>query len=154
MPQIQANFQMDEYQLKSQQACLEEFENLQREVEDIYGLFHKLNDNVVEQKEMVEVVADNVDTTAENVDKGESNLRTALRYKKTMYPICGALLGTCIGGPVGLIVGLKAGGLAAVGCGLLGFTGGAVLKKHEETSGPAAGHEVVSTTDDHNEKQD
>lgn len=49
-----------------------------------------------------------------------------------MYPICGAILGTCIGGPVGLIVGLKAGGLAAVGCGILGFTGGSVIKNKEK----------------------
>ena len=37
-----------------------------------------------------------------------------------MYPICGALLGGAMGGPVGLVAGLKLGGLAAVGGGLAG----------------------------------
>ena len=37
-----------------------------------------------------------------------------------MYPLAGAVIGTCIGGPVGLLAGLKVGGLTALGCGILG----------------------------------
>ena len=37
-----------------------------------------------------------------------------------LYPACGALLGSCLGGPVGFLAGVKIGGLAAVGGGLLG----------------------------------
>ncbi|XP_061388370.1 syntaxin-17, partial [Musca vetustissima] len=74
--------------------------------------------------------ADNAEEALENVQAGESALRKALSYKKAMYPVMGALLGTCVGGPIGLVAGLKAGGLAAVGCGILGFTGGSVLKSN------------------------
>lgn len=101
-------------------------------MEELYGLFKRFDETVHVQKESVNVVAENIDVTEVNVEAGESNLRAALRYKKTMYPICGALLGTCMGGPVGFLVGLKAGGIAAIGCGILGFTGGSVLKKQEE----------------------
>ena len=30
------------------------------------------------------------------------------------YPLAGAFLGTCLGGPVGLLAGVKIGGIAAV----------------------------------------
>lgn len=37
------------------------------------------------------------------------------------YPLAGALLGTCLGGPVGLLAGIKFGGLTAIGGGILGI---------------------------------
>lgn len=39
------------------------------------------------------------------------------------------------------VSGLKAGGFAAVGCSVLGFTGGAVLKRKEELAEEAAERE-------------
>ena len=47
-------------------------------------------------------------------------LRKASKYKVMMYPLAGALIGTCVAGPIGLFAGLKIGGLSAVGGGLLG----------------------------------
>ena len=51
-----------------------------------------------------------------------------------------------------LIAGLKAGGIAAFGCGVLGFTGGTVLKRKEEmaeeageSSNPAGEETELST---------
>ena len=37
-----------------------------------------------------------------------------------IYPLAGAFLGSCLGGPVGFLAGVKIGGLAAVGGGILG----------------------------------
>ena len=37
-----------------------------------------------------------------------------------IYPVAGAVLGTCIGGPVGLLAGVKIGGLAAIGGSMFG----------------------------------
>ena len=37
-----------------------------------------------------------------------------------MYPMAGAILGTCLGGPVGFLAGVKIGGLAAVGGSIFG----------------------------------
>lgn len=128
-PQIQAEFELNEHQLRSREACLAEFENLQREIEDIQDLFCKLNGTVIEQKDDVQAVEENVIEAQVQVEEAEKQLRQALTYKKAMYPLCGAILGFCVAGPVGMVTfGLKAGSLAAVGCGILGATGGTVLK--------------------------
>ena len=37
-----------------------------------------------------------------------------------LYPMAGAVLGSCLGGPVGFLAGVKIGGLAAVGGGIFG----------------------------------
>lgn len=139
LPQIQAEFQLNEHQLRSREACLAEFENLQHEIEEIQELFGKLGSAVHEQKTDVQTVDDNVTETQVHVEEAEKQLRQALTYKKAMYPLCGAVLGFCVAGPVGMVTfGLKAGSLAAVGCGILGATGGTVLKnKQEAEPGPA-----------------
>lgn len=132
IPQLQTEFQLSEHQLRSRQACLDEFENLQREIEDIHDMFYKFHGTVTEQAEHVDVVEENVEEARIDVIEGEKQLKQALTYKKAMYPLCGAALGFCIAGPVGLVTfGLKAGSLAAVSCGILGATGGAVMKNQE-----------------------
>lgn len=55
-----------------------------------------------------------------NLNEGTQTLNKIEQYKTTMYPVAGALLGTCVGGPIGLLAGLKLGGIAAFGFGLLG----------------------------------
>lgn len=69
---------------------------------------------------MIDNTEENVEETQLNVSKGAKFLEKASRYKVATYPIAGAMLGTCIGGPIGLIAGLKIGGLTALGCGILG----------------------------------
>ncbi|XP_001352634.2 syntaxin-17 [Drosophila pseudoobscura] len=128
MPQLQVNFQLEEHQLAQRQACLDQMENLQQEISDLHGMFNGMRQLTAEQSVAVKNIADNAEEALENVQAGERSLRSALTYKKAMYPVMGALLGTCVGGPIGMVAGLKAGGLAAVGCGILGFTGGSVLK--------------------------
>ncbi|XP_030560893.1 syntaxin-17 [Drosophila novamexicana] len=130
LPQLQTNFQLEQHQLAQRQACLDQMERLQNEIHDLHGMFHGLRQLTQEQAVSVQSIADNAEEALENVQAGEGHLRNALKYKKAMYPMVGALLGTCVGGPIGLVAGMKAGGLAAVGCGLLGFTGGSVLKSN------------------------
>ena len=75
----------------------------------------------------------NVEDALECVKEGQQNLAKAAKFKATMYPLTGALIGTCIGGPVGLLAGLKIGGLAALGGTVLGFASGRGLKKWQES---------------------
>lgn len=146
IPQIQAEYEVSEHQLRQREACLQEFENLQREIEDIHDIFNKLNGTVIEQKEPVAVVAENVEVAQVMVEEGEQQLKQALTYKRAMYPLCGAMLGFCIAGPVGMVTfGLKAGSLAAVSCGILGATGGAVIKNKEQQ---------MSTADEQQQRKD
>lgn len=128
LPPLQTNFQLEEHQLLQRQSCLEQMEQLQHEIYDVNCMFHGMRELVQEQAVSVQSIADNAEEALENVIEGEKQLRNSLTYKKAMYPVVGALLGTCVGGPIGLVAGIKAGGLAAVGCGILGFTGGSVLK--------------------------
>lgn len=130
LPALQTNFQLEEHQLTQRQACLDQMEKLQHEIYDLQGMFHGLRELTHEQAVSVQAIADNAEEALENVQMGEIQLRNALNYKKAMYPVVGALLGTCVGGPIGMVAGIKAGGLAAVGCGILGFTGGSVLKSN------------------------
>lgn len=37
-----------------------------------------------------------------------------------------------MGGPIGLVAGFKVGGLAALGCGIAGYTGGKLFKNFNE----------------------
>ncbi|KAJ9600459.1 hypothetical protein L9F63_009229, partial [Diploptera punctata] len=119
-------------ELAKQVECAKSWENLQAEVQDVHQLFEDLSLIVKEQKEKVDDIEDNVEVSAENVKEGTKNLARAARYKTAIYPIAGAVLGGCLGGPVGLMAGFKLGGLAAIGCGVIGFTGGQLLKKKQQ----------------------
>lgn len=54
----------------------------------------------------------------------------AAKYKMAALPLAGALLGGVVGGPLGLLAGFKAVGVAAaVGGGILGFAGGSLVQR-------------------------
>lgn len=113
---------------------LREFENLQSECEQISQLYQNVNVLVVEQAPMVNAIAENVEVAEIQVSEGTRHLQQALSYKKTIYPLLGGFIGACVLGPVGLVVGLKAGGAAALGGGLCGYAGGKFLKKADSAS--------------------
>ena len=51
----------------------------------------------------------------------ESSIQTeATKSTSKVYPMAGAVLGTCLGGPVGVLAGIKIGGLAAIGGSIFG----------------------------------
>lgn len=95
-------------------------------------MFNQLHGEVHFQKDGVNQIAENVEVTQAQVEQGEQSLRQAVRYKKAMYPMCGGLIGMCVGGPIGMLAGAKIGIGAAACCAFLGFTGGNAIKKREE----------------------
>lgn len=147
IPSLQSDFQLNVSQLKAREDVLRECERLRLEAEDLHGMFHEFHGIVVDQAEGVATVHENVEESEQQIERGAAQLQKALAYKKAMYPLCGALLGSCVGGPVGLIAGLKAGGIAAFGCGVLGFTGGTVLKRKEELAEEVHEHGAEETTE-------
>ena len=46
--------------------------------------------------------------------------------------MAGAVLGLCLGGPVGLLAGAKLGSLAALGGSILGYTGASIIRERRE----------------------
>ena len=52
-----------------------------------------------------------------------------------VLPMAGALLGGVLGGPIGLLAGFKAAGVAAaLGGGVLGFAGGNLVQKQRSAA--------------------
>ncbi|XP_068966596.1 syntaxin-17 [Bombus flavifrons] len=138
--------QKEQQELQHQEACLHTWNTLQEDIHQLHQLFLDFNKIVDDQKEVVNAVEDNIEVTNVNVTEGEKFLQKAARYKVTMYPLAGAVIGTCIGGPVGLLAGLKVGGLTALGCGILGFTGASIIKKKEiemQKSRSTEGHSLT-----------
>lgn len=85
------------------------------------------------QQEKIDSIEDNVNTAAANVEEGTKSLGKAVGYKLAVLPVAGALLGGVLAGPIGLLAGFKAAGLAAaVGGGALGFAGGNLVQKHRK----------------------
>lgn len=123
--------QVEREDLQHQQTCLQVWSCLQEEIQQLHELFVEFNKIVHNQKEMVDNMEENIEETQINVNEGTKYLQVASKYKVAAYPIAGAMLGTCIGGPIGLLAGMKIGGLAALSCGILGFTGGSLLKKKQ-----------------------
>ena len=64
-------------------------------------------------------------------ENGEGNPNLS-SLPMTGLPLAGALFGMCLGGPVGLLAGVKLGGVAAVGGSILGYTGASVIKEQKE----------------------
>lgn len=102
--------------------------NVEKDMQDIQDLFRDLSKLVNEQKEDVDKIETNVDTVQENVIQAEQSLRKAAKLKKMSYPLIGAVIGSCVGGPLGCLAGAKVGVFTTVTCFVLGFTGGKVLK--------------------------
>ncbi|XP_049299561.1 syntaxin-17 [Anopheles funestus] len=128
VPQITSSYNMEDHELRQREECLRQMEHLQHEMEDIQELYQQVHELVYDQGETVTRVEENVDVAQIQVEAGVTALQKALAYKKAVYPLAGAFLGSCIGGPIGLVVGLKAGGLAALGGGLVGFASGKFIK--------------------------
>ncbi|XP_034232758.1 syntaxin-17 [Thrips palmi] len=114
---------------KDEEEYVRSWELLQNDIECLHTIYADLHELTMAQGELVDNIEDNVAHATESVHQGNLNLKRALMYKGAAYPLIGAAIGTLAGGPVGFFIGLKAGGCAAVGGGLLGFVGGKFLKK-------------------------
>uniref|UniRef100_A0A0C9RJ84 STX17_1 protein n=1 Tax=Fopius arisanus TaxID=64838 RepID=A0A0C9RJ84_9HYME len=114
------NLQTEIEDLRRQEACLHAWNSLQGELQQLHQLFVDFNKLIHDQRERVDTIEDNIVETEDNVTGGAKFLQRAAKFKVATYPIAGALIGSCIGGPIGLMAGLKLGGLTAIGGGLLG----------------------------------
>uniref|UniRef100_A0A8D1N1E3 Syntaxin 17 n=2 Tax=Sus scrofa TaxID=9823 RepID=A0A8D1N1E3_PIG len=85
------------------------------------------------QQEKIDSIEDHVNSAAVNVEEGTKNLGKAAKYKLAALPVAGALIGGMVGGPIGLLAGFKVAGIAAaLGGGVLGFTGGKLIQRKKQ----------------------
>ncbi len=106
--------------------------NLCEDLVELNDVIHDFATLVDQQQEKVDQIESNVETAQENVHQGVIELAKASKWKAAAFPLAGAVLGGMVGGPVGFVAGIKLGGLAAVGGGLAGFTGGTLWKKRQD----------------------
>uniref|UniRef100_A0A8C6SA90 Syntaxin-17 n=1 Tax=Neogobius melanostomus TaxID=47308 RepID=A0A8C6SA90_9GOBI len=121
--------------IPADEIAAESWENLEQDLRDLGSLVTEFSLLVHSQQEKIDSIEDNVNTAAANVEEGTRSLGKAVGYKLAVLPVAGALLGGVIAGPLGLLVGFKAAGLAAaVGGGALGFAGGNMVQKHRKAN--------------------
>ncbi|XP_067094925.1 syntaxin-17 isoform X4 [Osmerus mordax] len=86
------------------------------------------------QQEKIDSIEDNVNTAVASVEEGTRSLGKAVGYSLAVLPVAGAVLGGVLAGPLGLLAGFKAAGVAAaLGGGALGFAGGNLVQKSRNT---------------------
>ncbi|XP_044064594.1 syntaxin-17 isoform X2 [Siniperca chuatsi] len=120
-------------EIPADQSAAESWDNLEEDLKELSGLVTEFSLLVHSQQEKIDCIEDNVNTAAANVEEGTKSLGKAVGYKLAVLPVAGALLGGVIGGPLGLLAGFKAAGVAAaLGGGALGFAGGNLVRKHHK----------------------
>ncbi|CAH0554029.1 unnamed protein product [Brassicogethes aeneus] len=148
--QIQLETSLETIKIQQAERTFNSVQNINQDVEDLHQMYEQLNSMVDTQSATVEEVEKIVENTVINIEEGTSFLKRAAKYKSVTYPVTGAFLGSIIGGPVGLLAGLKVGGAAALGCAIAGYTGGTYLKK--ATSAEAIEQDTVQNENTENEQ--
>eukprot|EP00066_Takifugu_rubripes_P003546 XP_003966197.1 PREDICTED: syntaxin-17 isoform X1 [Takifugu rubripes] len=120
-------------EIPADQSAAESWDNLEEDLKELSGLVTEFSLLVHSQQEKIDSIEDNVNTAAANVEEGAKSLGKAAGYKLVVLPVAGALLGSVLGGPLGLLAGFKAAGVAAaLGGGALGFAGGRIVQKQRK----------------------
>ncbi|KFV85140.1 Syntaxin-17 [Struthio camelus australis] len=111
----------------------ESWENLEEDLIQLNQLVTEFSLLVSSQQEKIDRIEDHVNSAAVNVEEGTKNLGKAAKYKLAALPVAGAIIGGVVGGPVGLLAGFKVAGIAAaLGGGILGFTGGKLIQRRKQ----------------------
>lgn len=115
------------------QNAAESWETLEADLIELSQLVTEFSLLVNSQQEKIDSIEDHVNTAAVNVEEGTKNLGKAAKYKLAALPVAGALIGGVVGGPIGLLAGFKVAGIAAaLGGGVLGFTGGKLIQRRKQ----------------------
>ncbi|XP_036891689.1 syntaxin-17 [Sturnira hondurensis] len=115
------------------QNAAESWETLEADLIGLSQLVTEFSLLVNSQQEKIDSIEDHVNIAAVNVEEGTKNLGKAAKYKLAALPVAGALIGGVVGGPIGLLAGFKVAGIAAaLGGGVLGFTGGKLIQRRKQ----------------------
>lgn len=112
-------------------AAFKSWNSLKKDLHDLHDLVTSFSSFVHAQQEKVETIEENVTRADEQVAQSTVHLAQAAKLRKAVLPVTGALIGLTVGGPVGLVLGVKLALGCVVGAGL-GYTGGKVLQRRSE----------------------
>uniref|UniRef100_A0A672TRV9 Syntaxin-17 n=1 Tax=Strigops habroptila TaxID=2489341 RepID=A0A672TRV9_STRHB len=120
-------------EIPQRENAAESWETLEEGLIELSQLVTDFSLLVNAQQEKIDRIEDHVNSAAVNVEEGTKNLRKAAKYKLAALPVAGAVIGGVVGGPIGLLAGFKVAGIAAaVGGGILGFTGGKLIQRRKQ----------------------
>ncbi|KAM6101569.1 syntaxin-17 isoform 2-T4 [Theristicus caerulescens] len=120
-------------EIPQEENAAESWENLEGDLIQLSQLVTDFSLLVSSQQEKIDRIEDHVNCAAANVEEGTKNLGKAAKYKLAALPVAGAVIGGVVGGPIGLLAGFKVAGIAAaVGGGILGFTGGKLIQRRKQ----------------------
>lgn len=77
--QLQITADLNELKLQESEARLQNVEKLQTDIEDLHSAYGTLHQLVVEQKDSVTAIEENVETADHNVSRGAEHILTAAR---------------------------------------------------------------------------
>ncbi|KAJ0170397.1 hypothetical protein K1T71_013768 [Dendrolimus kikuchii] len=126
-PLLQLQLDQRELELRSREAALRGWRELQAEIRALHDAWQHVQAAAMAQRDQVALSAARVHVAAENVAVARGSLGAAERLKAGAMGAGGALVGALVGGPMGLVVGAKAGAAALVAGSLLGYVGGRLL---------------------------
>ncbi|NXY13887.1 STX17 protein, partial [Atrichornis clamosus] len=120
-------------EIPQEENAAESWESLEGDLIELSQLVTDFSLLVSSQQEKIDRIEDHVNSAAANVEEGTKNLRKAAKYKLAALPVAGAVIGGVVGGPIGLLAGFKVAGIAAaLGGGILGFTGGKLIQRKKQ----------------------
>ncbi|XP_075350351.1 syntaxin-17 isoform X2 [Mycteria americana] len=120
-------------EIPQEENAAESWETLEEDLIQLSQLVTEFSLLVSSQQEKIDRIEDHVNSAAVNVEEGTKNLGKAAKYKLAALPVAGAVIGGVVGGPIGLLAGFKVAGIAAaLGGGILGFTGGKLIQRRKQ----------------------
>lgn len=129
--QIQENVQAQQVLAESSNTN-NELKKLLGEISVLGEIFNSLNSLVTEQAENVNHIEDNVERATTSIDLANENLRATAKFSSFGLPIMAGIIGGAVAGPIGLLSGYSAVGLASASIG--GFFGYKGVKRIQNKS--------------------
>lgn len=128
----------EQQRVRQRHRQLKQFQQLDSDMRALNDMMTDMASLTQQQGEMVDRVEDHVNNAQINVADGERQLAFGARLTGAVAPAAGALIGGLVAGPIGALAGAKAGGLALLGGGLIGYIGGRAVNAVRAHKGPTS----------------
>lgn len=91
-----------------------DIQKLERDTVELRKLFADFYNLVKIQGEHVDSIEDNLVIAAQHISEGKQHLSRSMKGLTVLVPVTGCITGALIGGPIGLIIGSKLGGVTII----------------------------------------